>query len=275
MSRQWRLIYHDPMNGLRNMAVDEAILNAVQRGDSPPTLRLYAWSPPCLSLGYAQTSTDADLTRINARGWDLVRRPTGGKAILHTEELTYSLAVPGDDPLAEGDIIASYQRISTGLMHALELLGLQPQSRRMDAPKARAGAVCFEVPSHYEITAGGRKLIGSAQMRRRDALLQHGTLPLSGDLARICDALQYPDEAGRESARMQVRARAVTLQEALGHVVDWGQAADALAQGFAEAFDLRFDTHSSTLTPAEQAEAETLTKGKYTETRKRRERQVE
>lgn len=275
MSRQWRLIYHHPMNGLLNMAVDEAILNAVQHGDSPPTLRLYAWSPPCLSLGYAQTSTDADLTRIKARSWDLVRRPTGGKAILHTDELTYSLTVPSEDPLAEGDIIASYQRISKGLMRALELLGLEPQSRRMDDPKARAGAVCFEVPSHYEITAGGRKLIGSAQVRRREALLQHGTLPLSGDLTRICDALQYPDKAARESARMQVRARAVTLQEALGHPVDWGQAADAIAQGFAEAFDLRFDAHPGTLTPAEHAEANTLAQGKYSETRKRQERQAE
>lgn len=238
--RQWRLIYDTPMNGRRNMAVDEAILEAVIAREVPPTLRLYAWHPPCLSIGYGQSSRDADKARIAALGWDWVRRPTGGKAILHTDELTYSVAVAGEHPFATQDIVTSYRTISHALTAALSRLGLMPESKAKDADIKAAGAVCFEVPSHYEITVGGRKLVGSAQMRRHDGVLQHGTLPLTGDISRICDALVYPTEAARTSARAQVHTRALTLEEALGHTVTWQQAADALVQGFREAFGITF-----------------------------------
>src|SRR6185295_13063235 len=99
------------------------------------------------------------------------------------------------------------------------------------------GAVCFETPSHYEITVEGRKLIGSAQVRRKDhngGVLQHGTLPLHGDIARICDGLVYPSADERESAKTQVRDRALTLEDALGFRVTWEDAAAAVVQGFRE-----------------------------------------
>ena len=133
--RQYRLIYDTPTNGIWNMAVDEAIFTAVINGDSLPTLRFYGWNPPCLSLGYGQAFSDADMTRLNQFGWDVVRRATGGKAILHTDELTYSLCLPQHHPLAEGSIVDSYRRISTGLMAGLNRLGahLQADKRADDA----------------------------------------------------------------------------------------------------------------------------------------------
>src|SRR6185295_7261954 len=94
--RQWRLIYDLPTTGAANMAADEAVLQAVSAGESMPTLRLYGWSPPCLSLGYGQKTRDVDFERIAANGWDVVRRPTGGRAILHVDELTYSVSLPAD-----------------------------------------------------------------------------------------------------------------------------------------------------------------------------------
>lgn len=259
--RQWRLIYDQPTDGAYNMAVDEAILKAVATGDQPPTLRLYGWSPLCLSLGYGQSVADVDEDRLQKRGWGLVRRPTGGRAILHGDELTYSIAFPIDHELAQGDVIASYQRISHALLVALQHLGLSPRSERQDQPSGKArGPVCFEVPSHYEITVEGRKLIGSAQVRRKDGILQHGTLPLHGDVGRIVDTLAYPDDAAREAARQRVRQRAITLQD-LGQHVSWQEAADAFADGFAQQFGVKW--LPGKLSAGEQENVETLKASHY------------
>ncbi|RLC86950.1 MAG: hypothetical protein DRI79_09275, partial [Chloroflexi bacterium] len=175
------------------MAVDEAILRAVAAGLVPPTLRLYAWEPPCLSLGRAQPLADVDREAVQAAGFNLVRRPTGGRAILHVDELTYSVVAPQGEPRVTGGIVESYRRLSAGLVHGLERLGmagLVADRRAPPSPTGRGGTgVCFEVPSDYEITAGGRKLVGSAQMRAQSVVLQHGAVPLHGDIARICSLL--------------------------------------------------------------------------------------
>lgn len=267
--RQWRLIYDLPTAGRYNMAIDEAILLAVGAGRTLPTLRLYAWEPPCLSLGYGQKASDVDFARASALGWDVVRRPTGGRAILHTDELTYSVTLPAGDPIAAGDVVESYRRLSRALVAGLEKLGVSPQADRRAERAGGGGAVCFETPSHYEITVGGRKLIGSAQVRRQEGILQHGSLPLCGDLGRINEALVYPDEAARENAKPQVRARAATLAEAVyaltpdpprrgmeGKEISWRAAADAIVEGFAETFEITFERGG--LSDAERAEAERL-----------------
>jgi lipoate-protein ligase A len=261
---EWRVIVHRDAPGPSNMAVDEAIMAAVCAGNAPPTLRFYGWSPPCLSLGYAQPAGDVDFGRLAGLGWDIVRRLTGGRAILHADELTYSVAVPASDPRVAGDIVASYRRLSAGLMAGLDRLGA---SVRADPAASGArgfkGPVCFEVPSDYEITARGRKLIGSAQTRREGGavVLQHGALPLSGDVARICEALAFDGEADREAARERVRGRAITLEEALGEPVTFDRAAGAMAAGFAAALNL--DLAPGDLTPGERAAAERLRAEKY------------
>lgn len=252
--RQWRLIRHQASDGAYNMAVDEAILQQVSAGDAPPTLRLYAWQPLCLSLGYGQRLRDVDQQALQRRGWGLVRRPTGGKAILHGDELTYSIALPRDHELAAGDVVASYRRISRALMHALQQLGLTPQSEQQAKGNRGLGPVCFEVPSHYEITAAGKKLMGSAQVRRRMGLLQHGTLPLYGDITRICDALAYNDETERQTARAQVAERATTLASVLTAVPTWTTVADAIVTGFRETFDITFVTDDLTVAEAQRAD---------------------
>lgn len=267
--RQWRLIYDTATSGVRNMAVDEAILRGVAAGDSLPTLRLYDWSPPCLSLGYGQKTSDVDFQRLLAHGWEVVRRPTGGRAILHTDELTYSLALPEDHPIASGGIVESYRRISRALMAALALLGAPVQSERRDDMPKTPGPVCFEEPSHYEITFGERKLIGSAQMRRFGGMLQHGTLPLMGDLGRICDVLAYEDDAARTEARQMVAARAVTLAEAVdGRIVTWQEAAHAIAAAFAETFEIEW--METPLTVSEQSAADRLTQDVYSSPERRK-----
>lgn len=259
--RQWRLMHDMATLGTHNMAVDEAIMRAVARREQPPTLRLYAWQPPCLSLGYGQRVGDVDWAALAVHGYNCVRRTTGGRAILHTDELTYSLTLPLDDPLALGDVMESYREISRALLVALQRLGAQPRSERMADGVKATDPVCFETPSHYEITVNGKKLIGSAQARRGGGLLQHGTLPLTGDIARICDVLVYESDAARESAKAHVRQRATTLTEALGADVTWNEAGASVVEGFAQTFDIEFA--AGELSTHEQDEASRLTRDTY------------
>ena len=155
-------------------------------------------------LGYAQPISDVDAAVLQAHGWDLVRRPTGGRAILHTDELTYSITGRQDDPRLAGSVIESYQRLSQALLRALTLLGIaatveaHPLTPAGSDPK---GPVCFEVPSTYEITYDHRKVIGSAQARRKGMVLQHGSFPLHGDLGRITQALHFTDEESANGRR--------------------------------------------------------------------------
>lgn len=225
------------------MGRDEAVLRAVGAGEQLPTLRLYGWQPPCLSLGYGQRSADVDFARAAALGWEVVRRPTGGRAILHTDELTYSVTLPAGHPLAAGSVIESYRRISAALLNALQRLGAQAAADSQADTLPTCGAVCFEAPSHYEVTVGGRKLIGSAQVRRFGGVLQHGSLPLTGDIARICDGLTFGDEAERAAAQARVRQRAAALADVLpvgtSDTVDlWRRAATAFVEAFSATFAL-------------------------------------
>ncbi len=244
------------------MAVDEAILEGMGCGDTPPTLRLFAWDPPCLSIGYAQPISDIDRKNILARGWHLVRRLTGGRAILHTDEITYSVIGPTHEPRLAGSVIESYQRLSQALLLALKLLELPAQAlpKIVDQPKSFE-PICFEVPSHYEITVAGKKLIGSAQARKKAGILQHGTLPLHGDLTRITQALAFPSVAAREQAAQRLLVRATTTEAILQRYVSWEQAAEAFVEAFSQTLNIQLQP--ADLTPTEIARAEELVKEKY------------
>ena len=261
---QWRIIHSVPTNGAWNMALDEAILESVTENRSLPTLRLYAWQPPCLSLGQAQSFRDVVINSLADRGWDLVRRPTGGRAILHTDELTYSIAAHQDEPRVSGSILDSYRRLSGALLAALELLGLQARADgQYPLPEGAQpnGAVCFEIPSNYEITVNGKKLIGSAQARRLAGVLQHGSLPLYGDITRITSVLFYPDQSSRETAYRRLSDRAATVESLLGAAPTWGDAARAFQTAFAHVFDL--ELIQSEPAPAEMSRAKELVESKY------------
>ncbi|HJN42247.1 MAG: biotin/lipoate A/B protein ligase family protein [Anaerolineales bacterium] len=243
------------------MATDEAILAAVSRRLAAPTLRLYAWEPACLSLGRAQPATEVAHERLRALGYGLVRRPSGGRAILHIDELTYSVYLRKSDALARGGVLSAYRRLSAALLTGLDEIGLPARSDADAVGGAAAGAVCFEQCSHYEITVAARKLLGSAQWRQGGGVLQHGSLPLRGDMARICAVLAYASPEQRERARGRVRQRATTLAAALGREVRWGDVATALARGFSRA--LNIELHRGELNPAEGQRAAELRARKY------------
>ena len=266
-SPPWRLIIEDsPRSGAANMAVDESIAEAAAGGDVPPTLRFYCWQSPSVSLGRFQRIADIDEARVAEQGYDLVRRATGGRAILHADELTYSVTGPIAEPHMAGGVMDAYLRFSNALLAGLTILGLKAEKA---GARARAGrelsAACFEMPSAYEITAGGRKLMGSAQSRRKGYVLQHGSLPLRGDVARLVDVLALPC-AAQEQLRQQLRRQAVTLAEALelspdSEQLDFPRIAAAMAEGFASTLDQ--DLEPGTLSTNELRRSAELIRTRY------------
>jgi len=244
------------------MALDESILEHIGRGESPPTLRLYAWEPACLSLGRAQPFADVDINRVRERNWEVVRRATGGRAILHTDELTYSVIAPLDEPVMEGSVLESYNRVAQALFLAVKKLGLSVEIKEGKAgSEETSNPVCFEVPSTYEITVNGRKLLGSAQARKKDGVLQHGSLPLAGDLTRICQALVFENDMARDNASERLLARATTVQTALSREISWETASKAFVQSFEEQLGLSFEQQG--LSESESNRTEELVREKY------------
>jgi lipoate-protein ligase A len=168
----------------------------------------------------------------------------------------------------EGGIVESYRRLSSGLLAGLRTLGADVFQAQTDKVRnSQKSAVCFDTPSNYEITVNGKKLIGSAQVRRRGMVLQHGTLPLTGDLTRIFACLRTDRRRSAQPGTVSTRwgdwllARACTLEQALGREVSFDEAADALAQGFASILNLRLE--SGELTQDESSRAERLRREQY------------
>ena len=250
----WRLLIDQPRDGASNMALDDALLEAQARGAAPPTLRLYRWAPACLSLGRFQHSADIDRDACVRAGVPVVRRPSGGRALLHGDELTYALALRADHPALAGadSILESYRRISAALLAGLRLLEVPVEL----APAARrrgASAACFDTPASYELTVDGRKLVGSAQARRDGALLQHGAIPLTPHAALLNSLLAAPP--------LDLDTKMIALDQALGRSVTFDSLAEALAEGFRAAWDVRLVP--GTWTAAELARAEELRRARY------------
>lgn len=266
----WRIIHTSPASGAWNMALDEAILESAGSGQTPPTLRLYAWEPACLSLGYAQPIQDANQEALREQGWEMVRRPTGGRAILHYDELTYSVCGPDSESRLQGGVLASYRVLAQALLTALHQLNIPAQTveraeTQHDGSVERRhvlNPVCFEVPSNYEIVVNGKKLIGSAQARRKAGILQHGSLPLVGDLTRITQALTFTTPAEQTAAAKQLLARATTAETVLGSPLTW----EETARAFRAAFQARLNLNllASEPSEAEIQRAQELYREKYT-----------
>jgi len=247
----WRLIIEDQArSGPANMAIDQAIAESCAAGITLPTLRFYRWEPPAVSLGRHQPSSDLNLDAAEEHGYEIVRRTTGGRAILHVDELTYSVSAPKDEERMKGPVIDAYLRISNALVTGLQKLDVQADKASGDV---RAGqdvsAACFEVPSAYEITVQGRKLLGSAQSRRAGYVLQHGSLPLEGDITRLIDVLALSDQ-DTIRLRHQLSNRACTLSQAMPTgIIGFAEVTAALSNSFEQVLNLTLEP--SALTPEE------------------------
>jgi lipoate-protein ligase A len=254
----FRLLVDGSQDGASNMAVDEAVLSSYAGSEFPlaPTLRLYSWSPPALSLGRRQPAAGAhDADYLRAEGIDLVRRPTGGRAVLHEHERTYAVIGSLSRPPFDGGVLHTYRRISAALVEALRLLGLAAEGEGPCRPGRREPGpfgppVCFDHVGAHEITSRGRKLIGSAQLRRRGAFLQHGSLLLRAEPERLSRAIGVPADA----------SRFVDLERALGRVPEAPEIDAAIVEAFARTFG---GVSPGSLTPEEAARARFLRGSKY------------
>lgn len=265
-SRPWRFLNTGSGNAFFNMAADEAIVRGVAGGGSPPTVRTFGWKPPAVSFGYAQrVGREVDADRCRNRGIHLVRRPSGGRAVLHWNELTYSVLCRADDPLLGGSIQESYRKISACLVAGLRLLGVAAEfePRRSPAASPRGEGLtspCFSSTTQYEVTLDGRKIIGSAQRRLGDVLLQHGSLLLGPEHKRLVDLMPDRGQPLKERFRRELDRHTISLAEA-GRPAEFNAVACALREGFEMTLGIALT--ESCLTAEEKVDAEHLVETKY------------
>jgi len=210
-----RLIFDKPGHAFFNMALDEAISEAVRQKISPPTLRLYQWDRPSLSIGYFQKASDIDTGYCAGKDYPVVRRLTGGRAVLHDSELTYSISSPSGSPLFRDSLIETYTIISSALVHALKLNGIDAVSSFERArSSAQKNPSCFRSVSYGEITVNGKKVIGSAQKRFSNGFLQHGSILLDFNAAESGRVLKYDhNESFSEISPVREHAPGVSLHD--------------------------------------------------------------
>lgn len=241
----WRFLNTGRRDGAWNMAVDEALLVGVNRSESAPTVRVYAWDPPTVSTGYSQDLEDElDLSACRDAGFGVVRRPTGGRAVLHAGELTYSVVGPAGAPPLGGTIMEAYKAIADALVRGLRSLGVDADLARV-ATEARArGGVsppCFVSAGRFEVVVGGKKLIGSAQRRVGRGVLQHGSLLIDRTHERLADVLSLESERDRAVVRRALASKTTDLVDVLGREVTFGEVASAMRSGFERAWSVEFD----------------------------------
>lgn len=268
----WRLIRSGAGSPAVNMAVDEAILLEHAEGRVPPTVRFYGWDPATLSIGYFQKAeSEADVEGALAKGYGFVRRPTGGRAVLHDAELTYSIVVAEDYPGIPKSVTEAYRVLSEGLRLGFVRLGLQAEMTVLSGDKkdsyaaSPASAACFDSPSWYELVVEGRKVAGSAQMRHRGAVLQHGSILLELDSEALFGLLRFRSEEVRSRLAASFGRKAVAVNPLLRQSgrdgVTFAQAEEAFRAGMEEGLGIRLEEGS--LTPEEEALAERLVREKY------------
>ncbi len=234
----WHFIDTGARTGAFNMAFDAGLARRMSADPAlPPMLRLYQWQPWAISIGYHQTMRDIDAVRCDEAGVDMVRRPTGGRAILHAEELTYCLVMPA----GRKSVLEVYNQISRALVRGLALYGvevaLQKSQPDFRAEYRKAASIpCFASSARYEIEWGGRKLVGSAQRRISgpggDAVLQHGSILCGPAHRRLPEFLALDDPAAIAELHAMLATRTVDLADILGHEVDLPALSDCIRRGF-------------------------------------------
>ncbi|MBM3307120.1 MAG: lipoate--protein ligase family protein [Candidatus Eisenbacteria bacterium] len=257
----WRFLNTGLRDGATNMALDEALLIGAGRGASPPTVRVFGWSPPTVSLGHSQDpAAELDLAACDRAGVGVVRRPTGGRAVFHAGELTYSVVGPSGTPPLGRSIRETYRVIGEAIVAGLSLLGVRAslEETGTDPGLRRGGASppCFVSSGRYEVVLGRRKLVGSAQRRAGRAVLQHGSVLMDMRHADLAELLASLTGEERAAVRRSLVERTTTLESAVGRPVGFDAVADAMRRGFEAAWGVKLAEGS--LTSAEQSLASEL-----------------
>jgi len=278
MSKAFRFIPHELFEGAHNMAIDEAILDAHLEGSSPVTLRIYGWKPHAVSLGYAQKFSKEQVENFESRGFAVVRRPTGGRAVLHTGELTYSFvactACDDKTGVLGSSIAQAYMQICQGLLNAVAILGVE-LSVGTASRAYKDFNDCFQATTNADLHYNGKKMIGSAQLRRHNAVLQHGSILLHQSqelMTELLGAKSSFKEGSKKQEGIDLQdgttgdavsekrnnasiQRHANLFEIIGKELTVDEMQDALKKGFEEAFGSPFEKGEITLRELQLAES--------------------
>jgi lipoyl(octanoyl) transferase len=266
MRAEWRLIWSGALTGAENMAQDEALLESVVAGQSGPVLRIYRWAPATVTLGYGQRGGEVvNLDACRNLGLDVVRRCTGGRAVLHDQELTYAVVSRDVSTVFPGGILKNYRVIAQVLQQTMEYLGLDvtlaPDRSRGLGGGGAENSACFTAPGQFELLYKGCKLAGCAQKRLGDSFLQHGSVPLHIELDKLYLALNNNPDAG-------VDAGVSMLAKHVGWINRWLAAPvtiDRLEQIFVQQFRalLGVDFFEDQLSDQEQERSAELIRQRY------------
>lgn len=222
MTEQWRLLKTEGNTAAVNMAIDRAVLTANSQGIVPPTVRFFTWQPPAISIGYFQSlEEEVDLDICKQLGIDYVRRITGGGAVFHDKELTYSIVIPESHPQIPINIMESYGRICGAIMKGLKHLGIESKYMPIN-----------------DIITGGKKISGNAQTRKAGTVLQHGTILVDVDVEKMFSLLKVPDEKIRDKMISDVKQRVTSIKHILGSETCFDESSEAMKIGFEEEFNV-------------------------------------
>ncbi|WP_057765610.1 lipoate--protein ligase family protein [Cytobacillus praedii] len=264
----WRFIDSGAGSPSFNMALDEALLDWNSEGKIPPVIRFYGWNPATLSIGYFQkVEKEIDMEQVKAHGLGFVRRPTGGRGVLHEHELTYSVIVSEEHPDMPKTVTEAYRVISEGILKGFHHLGMDAYfavprtAEERDSLKNPRSAVCFDAPSWYELVVEGRKVAGSAQTRQKGVILQHGSILLDLDEDKLFSLFKYPSDRVKERMQKAFKNKAVAINEISKERITLEQAKEAFMKGFAEGLNIELEPYE--LSSEELAYVNKIAKERY------------
>ncbi|WP_249871424.1 lipoate--protein ligase family protein [Oceanobacillus saliphilus] len=263
MNNQWAFIDTGFNDAAINMAFDECLINWHREGIIPPTLRFYGWSAPSLSVGYFQkVENKIDFDALHRHQCQFVRRLTGGSAVLHDDELTYSLVISESDPDIPLSVQEAYYVLSKGVLEGYKNLGIPAEYAIVDKQSGKERTpICFEKPAFYEMVADGKKLSGNAQTRKKGVLLQHGSLPISIDTEMLFDLFLFPSERAKERKRSAFSKKAITIDQLTSKKHNFEMLKGAFKNGFEKG--LNIDLHPLELSESQWDEVKKLAEAKY------------
>lgn len=246
---QWFFLDSGACDPAFNMAVDEYFATTAQL--KQPLLRFYQWRPFTISLGYNQRSSDLDLARCEEKGLGLVRRPTGGRAVLHADEVTYAVIIPRSaTAYYQSKILDTYNFISRALVNGLNILGLDARLERGSAGNTAYAAhdqsaiPCFSASAQYEVLINGRKLIGSAQRRFEAATLQHGSILTGRYHLDLPEYLNLSKDKARITLKKMLDSKSTSINEILPEPASYSRIVTAITEGFSREYGIQFETRS-------------------------------
>ncbi|GAA0604144.1 octanoyltransferase LipM [Virgibacillus siamensis] len=239
MHQKWGFLDSGIHDASVNMALDETLLNWHSDGKIPPVLRFYGWKNPSLSLGHFQKESEIDFHNLHKQQCQYVRRLTGGSAVLHDDELTYSIVISEKNPEIPSSIQKAYYLLSKGIIRGFKNLGID--ANYAEDLSGDRSAICFERPAFYEMVADGKKLSGNAQTRKRGVLLQHGAIPLSIDEAMLFDLFVFPNEKVKARKRQAFAQKATAINQLTAQRHTYETVKQAFYEGFRDGLDLQLE----------------------------------